>query len=298
MKVYKIKQLNLNNIVYSVPRNIQHGKKIIVLGYNDPELSEMSPLIFQTTELYCGNTVEKINMTSDYKLDVPIYAKSDAKTKEFTSFLNNLNKTIMFNANKNKHLWFGNQNNIKYKSIIRKSTSTDKIFENGIIKLRLGNTNKYKTQVFTENKELVDLEQVLIEGTCYMKLLIELTALIIDNDSFELVYKVHQIGCIDIIKSYVANEYALVDDSNEYSNDEYTNLCLHTEYEEPTSDLELTLKQDLKHEYVADSVVDIVQDDDMENKIMQLKKLIHIDEDKLEKLTPAQITNLYNDLPN
>jgi hypothetical protein len=136
----------LENIVYANPKG-NSGKKFIKIGYKDPEKDKILPLLFQTSDLYCGCSVKKNKDSNVYQLDVPIYAKSKEKTLEFKNFLMNINDKIIKGARKYEKKWFNNVNELKYKSIIRSSPDDKNEFRNGIIKLRFNN-NELKTYVF------------------------------------------------------------------------------------------------------------------------------------------------------
>jgi hypothetical protein len=288
-----VRQLELDNIVYSKPRK-NGNKKIVLIGYRDPNLNDIVPLIYQTTDLYCGKTVERIDK-NDYKLDVPIYAKTNKKTEEFNTFLNNLNSKVIDDANKNRKLWF-ESDNIKYKSIIRKSPNVDPMFANGVIRLKIKNNDRFKTHIFDEFKENVDADIALNADSCYLKALIEISAIVINNNSFELISKIHQIGTTPILQQVKnIDKYAFIDESDE--DDEYAELCIDTDVE-PTfgSGLEPTFGSELE-KLNEDSVVDIVSDD-FEEKIMKLKDILDIDDDTLHNIPPDQLNMMCDELPD
>lgn len=233
MEIYKIRQIDLDNIVYSKPKG-KGDRKVILIGYRDYEKNKIVPLIFQTAELYCGDSVEKIkngNGPITHQLDVPIHAISEKKTNEFKEFLMDLNEKVIEDAKLNRHKWFGDIDELKYKSLIRKSTNNSKMFKNGTIKLKLANNKQFKTHVFDENKNSVDPEKYLVGGSCYIKIMIEISALWISGGNyFGIATRVYQIAISRSLNSVMSTEtYAFVDESDD---ENYEELVEDTEMED------------------------------------------------------------------
>ena len=225
MEVYKICQIDLENIVYSDSKG-KGDRKVIIIGYKDPEKGKIVPLIFQTSELFCGSSVEKVNSEKGsitHQLDVPIYARSKKKTLEFNNFLTKLNNKVMDDAKKNGHKWFSDTDELRYKSLIRSSTNKNKEFKNGTIKLKFVDNDQFKTYVFDENKEPVDPEEYLKAGSCYMRIMMEISALwISDGNYFGIATRVYQIGISRSSNPIMSTDtYAFIEDSDEENYDEF-----------------------------------------------------------------------------
>ena len=69
-------------------------------------------------------------------MNLPIKSNSQDKTDLLINFWQKFDKFLIENGKKNCLKWFGESNQIKYKSIIRNTTIKDDIFENGAFKLK------------------------------------------------------------------------------------------------------------------------------------------------------------------
>jgi hypothetical protein len=215
----------LENIVYSDPKG-KGDRKVIIIGYKDPEKGKIVPLIFQTSELFCGSSVEKVNSgkgSITHQLDVPIYARSKKRTLEFKNFLTKLNNKVMNDAKKYGQKWFSDTDELRYKSLIRGSNNKNKEFENGTIKLKFVDNDQFKTYVFDENKEPVDPEEYLKAGSCYMRIMMEVSALwISDGNYFGIATRVYQVGISRSSNPIMSTDtYAFIEDSDEENYDEF-----------------------------------------------------------------------------
>jgi hypothetical protein len=218
MTIYKIDEINFNNIVYSPPKG--NNKKISLVGYRDPDQKKIVPLVFQTPEIYCAESIEKVtnNGQITHQLNVPIYCRSTKKTNKLYNFLKDLNNKVMGDAKKKGSEWFsGDFNNIYYKSIIRKKDNDKKIYKNGILKLKFVDNEQFKTCVFNENKKIVNPEEYLIADKCYIRIILEISALwITENNYFGLATRVYQVSIKKNDKPLITTEtYAFIDNSDD-----------------------------------------------------------------------------------
>lgn len=230
MQVYKIREIDLDSVVYSKPKG-KKDRKVIIIGYRDSDKGKILPLIFQTSELFCGNSVENVNFGNDaitHQLDVPIYCRSKKRTIELKNFLTKLNNKIINDATKYGSEWFNDTDELKYKSIIRKSENEGKEFENGILKLKFVDNDQFKTHVFDENKELVNPEKYLRAGSCYMRIMMEISAVwVSDGNHFGIATRVYQVGISKSSNPVISTEtYAFIDESDE---EIYNELVVETE---------------------------------------------------------------------
>jgi len=206
-KPYKIKDIDLDNIVFTDIKS-NSKKTIVYIKYNNKS-NEQTNLVFQSPSLYNVNT--PIFKNNNYELDIPLISKSTDKIKEFILFLDKLDKTIMSKSSENSE-WFNNiinKDTIKYQKIIR-SCSDPKRFKNGMIKLKLINTENFETKLNNNNKK-IDFNS--IKEKSWVKSILEVYAIWITNDGFGLFIR-------PVLMSFKLNEnieydYELTDDSDE-----------------------------------------------------------------------------------
>lgn len=292
MQVYKIREIDLDNIVYSKPKG-NTDKRIIMIGYNDPDKDHIVPLVYQTSELYCANSIEKVSSGNvEYQLDVPVYARTEKKTVEFCEFLHKLNEKVLSDAKEHSSEWFGDIENIRYKSIIRgtNNTGNNEIFSNGTIRLKLINNPRFRTIVFDENKCIVDPTKYLVANSCYVRVMIEISALWISGNSFGIATKIYQIGTSNKINSLMSTEnYAFIEDSDD---EQYDELCADTEMEKPREKRE---HESIEESDVLDNII-INNNYDIDNKIQYLKRTMNLNDDQLNNITTEQIDQMHKDM--
>lgn len=137
-KIYKPKEINFNDIVYENIKGSENRKCSFI------KYQSKNRLLFQTCELYNINLPVKKEYY--YELDIPLRGKSYEKVNELVNFFGKLDEKIISIGKQNINNWFNN-NDIKYKSIIRYNTeeecnfikikitpSTKIIYNNNIIK--------------------------------------------------------------------------------------------------------------------------------------------------------------------
>jgi len=206
-KPYKIKDINLENIRFTDIKS-NSKKTIVYIKYNNTS-DEQTNLVFQSPSLFNVNKPSFKN--NNYELDIPLLSKSIEKIKEFTTFLNKLDKIITSKALENPK-WFNNiinNNKIKYQKIIR-SSSDSKRFKNGMIKLKIINTDNFETKINNGNKN-ININS--IQENSWVKSILEVYAIWITQDGFGLFIR-------PVLMSFKLNEnidynYELTDDSEE-----------------------------------------------------------------------------------
>ncbi|AYV79575.1 MAG: hypothetical protein Faunusvirus24_1, partial [Faunusvirus sp.] len=122
-KPYKIKDINLNNIIYSGVKGT--NKKYIDLSYNDPQYGEKK-LMFQTCELVNNcNPVKKAAYTEfTFFLTDDSVRCASSKTKKMRLFFQQLDNKLITDCKSNMVKWFGKKmDNVKYKGILRGDNS-------------------------------------------------------------------------------------------------------------------------------------------------------------------------------
>uniref|UniRef100_A0A6C0J3J9 Uncharacterized protein n=1 Tax=viral metagenome TaxID=1070528 RepID=A0A6C0J3J9_9ZZZZ len=206
-KPYKIKDINLHNIRFTDIKS-NSKKTIVYLKYNN-DSNEQTNLVFQSPSLL--NAHKPIFKNNNYELDIPLLSKSTEKIKEFIKFLNELDNTIISQAREHPK-WFNNiinNNKIKYQKIIRSSIDSKK-FKNGMIKLKLINTDNFETKLNNNNRN-IDVNS--IQENSWVKSILEVYAIWITQDGFGLFIR-------PVLMSFKLNEnieynYELTDDSEE-----------------------------------------------------------------------------------
>ena len=206
-KPYKIKDINLENIKFTDIKS--NSKKTIVYIKYINKTKDQTNLVFQSPSLF--NINKPIFKNSNYELDIPLVSKSSEKIREFIRFLNNLDKTITTKAMENPS-WFNNiinNNKINYQKTIR-SSSDPKRFKNGMIKLKIINTENFETKLNNNDR---NIRVSSIQDNCWVKSILEVYAIWITQDGFGLFIR-------PVLMSFKLNEnidynYELTDDSEE-----------------------------------------------------------------------------------
>ena len=105
--------------------------------------------------------------------------------------------------------WFNGQKNITYKSLIRSATNqNNEKYKNGILRIKILNTNNFKTTILKENKYPINATD--IEDNNYIKMILECYALWITKDGFGLYLKPILLSLRPIKINY---NYSLIEDS-------------------------------------------------------------------------------------
>jgi hypothetical protein len=256
-KTLRISEIDLNKIIYEPIKG--KNKKYIPINYETPN----NKLVFQTPLLLCNNMV--IKNKDYYELDIPLYGKSFKKIDRFIKLLKQLDIKFINDAKQNAKKWFVGKNNIRYKSIIRDINDNNRIYENGVIKIKimLGCNGTIISQNFKE----INPEELVHNS--YIRMIIEVCALWLSEDGFGLYLKPHVIDQ-QVIKKY---QFTFVEDSDSESdildteipqNDEqlYINPFIR---ESDTSiiphEKKIVPVNELEHEMITDSNSDRIKTD-------------------------------------
>jgi hypothetical protein len=198
IKPLKISEINIDKIIYETIRGYE--KKYVLINYERPG----QKLIFQTPQLLC--TTLPITNNGYYDLDIPLYGKSMRKVNKFIKLLNGLDNKCVMDCKKNAKSWFYNKTNIKYKSLIRDISETNKIYDNGVIKIKL--LDGYNKTNITINGKESDISEICTNQ--HIKIILEVFALLITDDGCSLYLKPHLLDQ-QIIKKY---QFNFIDDSD------------------------------------------------------------------------------------
>lgn len=177
---YKIRDINLDNILYSEVKG-SNDKKCIFLSYDDPNKGK-NRLLFQTTELFNINNLKK--KKGYYELDLPIAGNSEKRINEFHKFLLSLDDKFVMDGRNNSNEWFTDKDNIVYKSIIRTSSTDEEIYNKGIIRLKLIDTPAFKTRITRNGNTVIHPSD--IRKNSLIKIILECYALWISEDGYGL----------------------------------------------------------------------------------------------------------------
>jgi hypothetical protein len=198
IKPLKVSEINLEKIIYDNIRG--YDKRYVLINYEKPG----QKLLFQTPQLLCSTLPVANN--GYYDLDIPLYGKSMRKVNKFIKLLNDLDNKCVNDCKKNAKNWFYNRTNIKYKSLIRDVPENNKVYENGVIKIKL--LDGYdKTNITTNGKES-NISEICTNQ--HIRIILEVFALLITEDGFSLYLKPHLLDQ-QIIKKY---QFSFVDDSD------------------------------------------------------------------------------------
>jgi len=183
-----IDNINFNNINIDKVDIENDNRKNIYLIYNN------NSFIIQTPEFSYNNKLKE--MDDYYEIIIDLVCRNKEKTTKFITFLNNLDKYFITLISKNKDKYFNNKN-IKYKSILREKNN------NKFIKLKLlkYNINNDILRIVNNNNS-ISLEE--LNNNCYLKMLININAIWINNNIFGIYLKPILINKRSIINNNIS----------------------------------------------------------------------------------------------
>ena len=165
---YRLSEINLDNIALKV---YNRSKKKIVKLFYKPNKSIHTDFLFQTPELLIKKDI-KYNKKGYFELEVPLLGKKQEKIKLFKTFLEEMETKIVEILKKNK-AWFKDKN-IKFKSVIRYSTTKNDIYK--LLRLKIDSDTLIK-----KDEKYIDINN--IKKDSYVKLILKLSYIYI-KDSF------------------------------------------------------------------------------------------------------------------
>jgi hypothetical protein len=222
------------------------------------------PLTFQTPS---NTNFEKIQNKKGYnELQVPLSCKNSKKTDEFITFLRDLDAKFIKDAKKFGSVWFGRTKNITYKSVIRSSDENKEEYKNGVLRVKLLNSNNFRTQILLDNDSEMTIDQ--IGENFYVKMILECYALWITKDGFGLYLRPVLLSFTPKIIDYT---YSLLEDSDNEEDYNYDDI-IETEVE--------GFKEEINNQIASD-------EEDVEENIEILKGL------QIHNIETDQITSEY-----
>lgn len=197
-KTLRISQIDLNKISYEPARGKQ--KKYVPINYDGIG----NKLVFQTPLLLCNNSPVKND--DYYELDIPLYGKSHRKVDKFVKLLKQLDMKFINDVKHNAKKWFEEKNKIRYKSIIRDINDNNRIYENGLIKIKL--LPGYNGTVVMQNGKEIEPNELV--SYSQIRLILEVRALWLSDEGFGLYLKPLVVDQ-QVIKKY---QFSFIDDSD------------------------------------------------------------------------------------
>ena len=224
-KLHNIEDINPDNIIYNDIKS-KEDKTAIVMKYRDKSI--LSDIIFQTPSLI---NLKIINKRKNYfELIVPLYGKKQNKIKNFIKFAEKLDKKIVYDAQINSSAWFTDKNTYRYKKTIKKNIHSeidlDEIktkkdcgninLNNGFLKVKIigheydheikDKSKSFSTTLMYEKKNITISE---IPDKSWVKLIVQLDSLYINNNNFEIFVKPILINFTDFEKLSDNNKISL-----------------------------------------------------------------------------------------
>ena len=208
---YRINEINVDNICYTEVKS-NDKKTIVYLKYMD--CNKLKNIVFQTPNLLnVYNILQKNHTPNIFELDVPLKGKSENKINKFIRFLNDIDNKIIKDA-RNNPKWFSSfphQKTMKYQKIIRESDETE--YSEGIIRFKILKTNDFNTIIQLNNKKINLLTDDTIPSNCWVKSILEIYAIWINENGFGLFIR-------PIIMDFKLNDtiiynYKMIEDSDE-----------------------------------------------------------------------------------
>lgn len=198
VKPLKVSEVQLDKIIYDQIRG--YDKKYVLIHYEKPG----QKLLIQTPQLLCLSL--PLSNNGYYDLDIPLYGKSMRKVNKFIKLLENLDDKCVYDAKKNAKHWFSGKSNIRYKSLIRDIPDNSRLYENGVIKIKL--LDGYEKTAITINGNDSNISELCTNQ--HIRVILEVFALLITNDGFSLYLKPHLLDQ-QVIKKY---QFNFVEDSD------------------------------------------------------------------------------------
>ena len=193
---FKISDIDFNSIVY---KDIKSNSKKTVVFLKYKKNNTLRNLAIQTPSLI--NINSPVKNSNHWDLDIPLHGKKSDKVNEFITFLNNLDKKVIYDARINSSTWFKNfeTDEINYQELIR--SSDDRRFSNGMFRIKLIKNNDFNTLIQLNNKTNINIES--IPKNSWVKMIIEIQAIWINKNGFGIFLKPVLVSFIPIeIKKY------------------------------------------------------------------------------------------------
>jgi len=222
-------QYNLDNIIYSIPEEID-GNRIIKIY--DNKLGK--PLYIQTPEL--TNIFGAINKNNYYELLLPLGGVSCLLFKQF---LFNLQNKILFDTNIHKNVWFQDQKSVKFIPIIKEINKdvtstmeqTEELYkcDDGMLKIKVTNNTIVK-------KENVEISINELTKNNKIRMIIQIYAIWINKVNNKLTFGIYLKP--EIIEEKNSYNLSFIEDKILCESDDDCDESYKDIYEEPEKESE------------------------------------------------------------
>jgi hypothetical protein len=224
---YKISDLNPEKIFF---KNIKESdnKKIIFIKYKDDNV--LKNMVFQLPTLNNDLVVD------NNEIEVSLNCEYEDKTEKVIDLFNKLDQKIVNEAKKNANIWFDHIND---KTKINFHHSLRNKNEISTLKLKILDSNDFKTNLILNNNESEKISLEEIPTTGKLKLVLECYAIWIHGDTFGIILR-------PVILSFIMNieteyNYKILDDSESDISDDNGNENLFIKTSEILSNEESKL---------------------------------------------------------
>jgi hypothetical protein len=198
---YRYKQLNLDNIIYSKPKQLSN-KKIIYVKYNDN--NTMNQLVFQCPTLL--NINKPTYATDEYQeLEIPITTQDKDKQQQFIDFIQSIDDKVVKDATSGRYDWNCNSN-ITYKKILK---------ESNLLKLKVIKSKDFETLIQSESNKKIKPNDIPVNTWC--KILLEVYAIVVNNKTNT--YNILLRPIIISFKEKMVYNYSVIDCSDDEEDD-------------------------------------------------------------------------------
>ena len=228
-KIFKPKEIDLNNIVYSTIVKKSNNVQSIYIAYNENGVN--LPLFIRLPSLYLVDGIKEIDgKHTTHEFVLLLQSKTKENSECIIKLLKDLDKKIVKDGRLNKYSWDTDQE-LTYKVLSRKVNNDNTIYNNGVLKVKLYKNGQFKTNVYY-NKQLINDNNYkdLFNRHCYVKVIIEIVSLIKDIDGiFELFIRTHQISVNnDAPPINLLDKYQFSDSSDTYKNDDIDDASIRS----------------------------------------------------------------------
>ena len=187
-------KISIDNIIYN-EKKIKNNKIVIPIKYKDK--SKITGLILQTPTF---RNIKIINLKKNsYELYIPLTGKKQKKINDFVSFIEKIEKKIIYDAQINSSSWFtqDKDNKLSYLKTINKKLPNNLDLSNNSNKNIIKNTNGYfKIKIYNNTcdktilqyeKKNIKIDQIPDDG--WIKMILEFSCIIISDNNFHIKIK-------------------------------------------------------------------------------------------------------------
>jgi hypothetical protein len=223
IQIYKIEDIDLDKIIY-MNADLSSDVKIIHLQYIDN--NGRYPLLIQIDNLYMIDDIQKVSNKKciTHEVILPLVGKNAKSSEKVKNFFESIDKKIICDAKNYVNIWPFDTKNIKYKALIRYVDGVNnRMYDNGVIKLKFIRSKNFKTRIYNKKKTPVEESQYteIFNGSCYVKSIVEIVSVWIKNGIFGLYVRPHQLKVSVGFPPIFTPKYYSFDDGTESNDDDF-----------------------------------------------------------------------------